>query len=87
MKKKTFLILFAGAQLFFIFFYIHTQTELIKRTYERQRLEKTQAQLAEQLQTLKQQLHTAHSPCNIKKFAIDQKMQKINLKQIKQLTS
>lgn len=85
MKRKFSLTLFVSIQLFFVFFYIYDQSQKIKLSYQKQKYEKLKAELLEKRQTFKQALHATHNLAAIKAFAINSKMHKVKLHQIKTL--
>jgi hypothetical protein len=85
MKRKLFLSLFICIQLFFVFFYIHDQSQRIQLSYQKQKYEKKKAELTEKRQALAQALHASHNLAAIKAFALRSHMQKIKLHQIKSL--
>ena len=76
-------IAFIAVQLFLIFFYIHHQSALIKRSYTRQKHENKKLELAHKKRDLTHSLHASHNLSSIKDFALQANMQKITLDQIK----
>lgn len=72
-----------GMQLLLVFFYIYHQNVLIKLSYQKQKYEKKKLVLSQKKQELKQELHSQHDLSHIKDFAVQSKMQKIRLNQIK----
>lgn len=70
-------------QLVLVFFYIYHQNTLIKLSYQKQKYEKKKLVLGQKKQELKQALHAHHDLSAIKDFALQSKMRKITLNQIK----
>lgn len=85
MKKNIFIIVFIGTQIFFIFFYIHTQSRIIKLSYDKQKNEKTKNNLIQRKQELKQMLCATHNYGVVKQFALEKNMKQITLSQIKKI--
>lgn len=86
MKKNIFISLFLLVHLFFVFFYIYKESQIIKLSYQTQKLSKLIDKLTEEKQYLNRTLQTAQNHNQIKIFAQnDLKMNKINLNQIKTL--
>jgi hypothetical protein len=83
MKKSAFTLVFVSIQLFLVFFYIHHQSTLIKLSYEQQKFEKKKLELAQKKQEITHALHASHDLSVIKDFAVQSKMQKITLAQVK----
>lgn len=83
MKKNSTFIVFAGLQLFLIFFYIHHQSMAIKLSYQKQKYEKTKLELAQKKQELTHALHEIRNLAEIKAFALNAKMRKITLDQVR----
>ena len=83
MKKNSSLYVFAGLQLFLIFFYIHHQSMLIKFSYQKQKYEKKKLELTQKKQEITHALHVNHNLADIKSFALNARMRKITLDQIK----
>lgn len=83
MKKNTSLILFVGLQLFLVFFYIHHQSMAIKLSYQKQKYEKKKLELAQRKQEITHALHENRNLADIKAFALNAKMRKITLDQVK----
>ena len=83
MKKNTFFIVFIGVQLLLLFLYIHHQSMAIKLSYQKQKYEKKKLELAHKKQEITHALHANHDLADIKVFALNAKMKKITLDQIK----
>ena len=83
MKKNIPMICFIGLQLFFVFFYIHHQSATIKLSRQKQKHEKKKLELAHKKQELTHALHESHNLAEIKAFALNAKMRKISLDQVK----
>jgi predicted membrane protein len=82
-KKGSFFVLFLAMQILLLFFYIYHQSMLIKLSYQKQKLEKKKLALSQKRQELKQALHAQHDLAQIKDFAVQSKMRKITLNQVK----
>ncbi len=87
MKKGTlFFILFLTTHIFFVFFYIHKESRIIKLSYQKQKHEKLIKDLEQQKQDLTQNFLTMQNHLEIKEFAQKKLgMQKINLNKCKML--
>lgn len=83
MKNNAFILLFFALQLFLVFFYIHHQSEALKLSYQKQKYEKKRLELAHKKQEITHALHASHNLADIKAFALNAKMRKIGLDQIK----
>ena len=84
MKRKLFFIIFVMVNLFFIFFHIHKQSQIIKLSYEKQKHEKQKTKLTEQKQSIMQALQEARNRLAIKAYALKElNMKPISLDQIK----
>jgi len=85
-SKKAFLFIFISVNLIFIFLQIYKHSVFVKLSYEQQRLEREQENLAKKKIDLIEKLHTNQRHKPVKDFAEDKlKMQRIKLKQIKRL--
>ena len=86
MKKRTFIILFISAHLFFIGFQIDKQSRLVKLSYKKQAYEQEIKALKTKKQLLTNQLHVLQNHQKIKTFARDELgMQPLFLKNLKHL--
>lgn len=85
MKSKFVFFVFICVQLFFVFFYIHDQSQRIQLSYQKQKYEKRKTELLAKKQTLQQTLHATHNLAAIKAYAVQAKLQKVKLNQIKTL--
>lgn len=86
MKKKWFIGLFLGVNVFFIFFHIHKQSRLIKFSYQKQKNEIVREELIHQKKELEHQLQALKNHTNISKYAqATLKMEKVRLSAIKTL--
>jgi len=86
MKKPTFIILFIGTNIFFIFVQVYKQSQVIKLSYQKQKNEAEKEALSQKKDDLTQQLYALKNRTSIKKYAQNKlNMRKINLKQIKKL--
>lgn len=86
MKKPQFIVIFFATQIFLVFFYISHQAQVIKYSYQKQKLEKQLDNLITEKNKLNTELMLAQNKNEIRKYA--QKnlgLHKINLKQIKSL--
>ncbi|NBP15212.1 hypothetical protein EBU95_12555, partial [bacterium] len=67
---------------------INKQSQFIKISYERQRLEQKKIELLQQKQALTNDLYAFQNPALIKQFAQETlKMEPLNLKQVKRITT
>lgn len=75
-KKRTFtnllVIFFVAVNLSFIFLQIYKQSQFVKLSYDRQRIEKEQAQLNKLREDLIHKLHLQQSSKIVKKYATKQ---------------
>ena len=86
MKKPQFIIVFFATQLFIVFFYISHQAQLIKLSYQKQKLEKKIDLLLTEKEKIKNELLMAQNKTAIKKFAQSKLgFETIKLTQIKSL--
>ncbi len=86
MKKRTFIILFISAHLFFIGFQIDKQSRLVKLSYKKQTYEQRFKELKTKKQILTNNLHALQNHQKIKTFASNQLgMQPLFLKNLKHL--
>jgi hypothetical protein len=84
--KIPFFALFIFAQLFFIFFKIYQQSNLIKLSYAKQKLEEERGLLLEQKKELHQTLLKLNNRSNIKKDASARfGLEKIRLSNLKKI--
>jgi len=83
MKKNPFILLFCLLQLFFVFFYIFKESQIIQLSYEKQKYEKTKKELLEHKKNLVHELHVLKNKQSIKEFALNNKMEKLQLKAIR----
>jgi uncharacterized membrane-anchored protein YhcB (DUF1043 family) len=72
MKKTTFIALFVGIHVTFVFLQIHKQSIFIGLSFEKQRLEKRKDELMEQKDQLSGQLYALNDQASIKHFALTQ---------------
>lgn len=83
MKKNGFFALFTSVQLLLLFFYIHHQQELVALSYLKQKHEKKKQELLMKKQDLKHALQESHDLTTIKEFALNARMKKVTLDQIR----
>lgn len=87
MKRPTFLALFIGTNLAFIVMHIHKQSQIIKLSYVKQKIEMERADLDKTKRELTHDLQTIHDRALVKQFAsnkLDLKPMKIS--QIKKIS-
>ena len=86
MKKPSFIVIFFAVQLFLVFFYISHQAQVIKLSYQKQKLEKQLDNLTTEKNKLNTELMLSQNKNGIRQYAQrNLGFQKINLKQIKSL--
>lgn len=88
MKKKNnlFIYIFISINLFFIFLQIYKQSNFVKISYKKQRLEKEKETLIQKKDNLNQQLLEIKNPNLIKDYATKNlNMKKIGINQIKKV--
>ncbi|NBP00254.1 MAG: hypothetical protein EBU90_09045 [Proteobacteria bacterium] len=88
MKKLYFIVFFISFHILLIGIKINKQSQFIKISYERQRLEQKKIELLQQKQALTNDLYAFQNPALIKQFAQDVlNMEPLNLKQVKRITT
>ncbi|MCA9770236.1 hypothetical protein KC460_02610 [Candidatus Dependentiae bacterium] len=88
MKQKTFITVFVGAHILFIFLQIHKHSQIVKNSYTKQKFEQEKTLLIKKKQALTHQLYAYKNKSAIKDFATKKLgMQPLRLSQIKTLTS
>ncbi len=87
MKKNYFMSIFIATNLFFIFFQIYHQSNLIKRSLQKQKFEKYYEELLEQKKELKNSLQHLKNRSSIKESAQKMGMKPVRLTVIKKLSS
>lgn len=86
-KKSLLFYSFICVNILFIFLQIYKQSNFVKLSFEKQRIEKEKEQLLQKKDSITQQLYILKNPANIKEFATrNLKMQKVKLNQIKNFT-
>ena len=84
-QKSRFLIVFIAANVTMIFLIIYKHALFNKLSYKNQTLENEYRQLESQRESLKQELSKLEHPSRIKKFAREQGMQDLSIKQISKI--
>jgi len=88
MKKHTFITLFIGTNIMFIFLQIHKHNLVINQSYRKQTNEHARATLVQKKRQLTQQLYALKDRSAIKQFAQENlNMSPIKLGQINKLNS
>jgi len=88
MKRLTFIVLFVGINIFFIFLQIHKQSLLKEISYQNQKKKIELDTLLQQKDTLTHQLQALKSPGFIKEYATNNlNMKPVKLSQIKLMTA
>jgi len=86
MKKLTFIVLFCGVNIFFVFLQIDKKGKNTALSYEIQRKERELQELVQQKEHLTNTLHAFKNPSAVKEYAAQQlNMKKIKLSQVKLL--
>lgn len=87
MQRKTFITIFVGTHILFIFLQIHKHSQIIKQSYTKQKFEQEKTLLIKKKQALTHQLYACKNKSTIKDFAIKELgMQPLRLSQIKTIT-
>jgi hypothetical protein len=84
-SSDTITIVFIAVQLVIVFFYIHHQSSLNGLSLQGQKYEQKKLVLAKQKSEVTHELHKTHDLSRIKDYALQAKMQKITLDQIKSI--
>ena len=83
MKRSTFIVLFVGVNVLFIFLHIHKKSKITELLYQNQRKQKELDLLLHQKDTLLNQMQAGKNPVAVKEYASEQlHMKKISLRQI-----
>jgi cell division protein FtsL len=82
MKNKRFFALFVATNIAMVFLVIYKHSLFNKLSYRNQQLEKEYRDLISKKESLHQEFYRLQSPALIKKFAIENGMQDLVLKQI-----
>jgi len=88
MKRSAFVAVFVTTNLAFVLLHIHKQSQIIKFSYEKQKIEAEKAQWCKQKQELTHQLHTIHDRTSVKQFAqntLIKKLEPMKISQIKKI--
>lgn len=88
MKRSAFVALFVSTNLAFVLLHLHKQSQIIKCSYEKQKIETEKNQLTKQKQELTHQLHTMHDRTSVKYFAqntLSKKLEPMKISQIKKI--
>ncbi|TET06935.1 hypothetical protein E3J79_00480 [Candidatus Dependentiae bacterium] len=86
MKRLTFIVLFVGINILFIFLQIHKQSQITKVSYQNQRKKMELDTLIQQKEAVTNQLQVLKNPASVKKYATNRlNMKKTRLNQIKLL--
>ena len=87
MKKGTFLTLFLGTHIAFVFLHIHKHMLFIKQSFRKQKNERELAQLVQAKQELTNRLYALQSRSTIKEFAhTELQLKPLSLAHIKRLS-
>lgn len=88
MKKLYFIVFFISFHILLIGVKINKQSQFIKISYEKQRLEQKKQELFQHKQALTNDLYAFQNPATIKQFAQDVlHMEPLNIKQVKRITA
>lgn len=87
MKRSTFIAMFISTNIAFVLLHIHKQSQMIKLSYEKQKIEFEKAELSKQKQELTHQLYTMHDRTQVKQFAANNlTMKPVKISQIKKIS-
>lgn len=87
MKRSTSVAIFASVNLAFILLHIHKQSQMIKLSYVKQKIELEKVALHKQKQELTHQLYTMHDRASVKQFATEKlKLGATKIGQVKKIT-
>jgi len=88
MKRSTFIVLFAGVNVLFVFLQIDKNSKITDLSYQNQRKQREIDLLLHQKESLTNQLEALKNPAAVKEYASEQlHMKKIKLSQIKLMTN
>jgi len=88
MKRLTFIVLFVGVNVLFIFLQIDKKSKITDLSYQNQRKQREIDLLLHQKESLTNQLQSLKNPTAVKEYASKQlNMKKIKLSQIKLMTN
>lgn len=88
MKRSTFIAIFIGTNLSFVLLHIHKQSQIIKLSYIKQKIEVEKLQLSKQKQELTHQLHTVHDRATVKQFAVNNlALKPVKISQVKKINN
>jgi|JI10StandDraft_1071094.scaffolds.fasta_scaffold129876_2 hypothetical protein len=88
MKRSAFVAVFVSTNIAFVLLHLHKQSQIIKYSYEKQKIETEKNQLTKQKQELTHMLHTMHDRASVKYFAqnvLSKKLEPIKISQIKKI--
>jgi cell division protein FtsL len=86
MKRSLFITIFITANIAFIVLHLHKQSQIIKFSYEKQKIEYERRALAKQKQELTHQIYTLHDRGRVKEFAYKNLgMEPVKISQIKKI--
>lgn len=86
MQRSTFIAIFISTNVGFVLLHLHKQSQIIKLSYEKQKIEYEKAQLHKQQQELTHQLYTTHDRAQVKQFAANNlAMKPVKISQIKKI--
>lgn len=89
MKRSSFIALFIGTHITFVLLHIHKQSQLIKLSYEKQKIEQIKTALNEIKRQLTHQLCTLHNFASVKEYVANHpamKLKPVKISQIKKLS-
>lgn len=84
MKRNQLLIIIVAIQLFFVFFYIFKESQIIKLSYQKQKLEQQKKELIEEKKRSLHILHLLKNKSALKEAAQQKGMEKLKLRAIRQ---
>ena len=87
MKKHSFITLFIGVHVLFIFMHIHKHMQFIKQSFCKQKNERLRIELVHKKQELINQLYAEKNRADVKQFAQDHGLKSIRLNRVKRVAS
>ena len=88
MKRSAFVAIFVTTNLAFILLHLHKQSQIIKLSYVKQKIELEKIQLDKQKQELTHQLQTVHDRASVKQFATHKlELKPVKIGQIRKITN
>lgn len=88
MKRSTFVVIFVSTNLAFVVLHIHKQSQIIKLSYVKQKIEMERADLDKRKRELTHDLQTVHDRGLVKQFAVNKlDLKPVKISQIKKISN